>query len=190
VTGALVTGALVGDGVTGALVTGALVGDGVTGALVTGALVGDGVTGAFVTGALVGDGVTGALVGALVGESVPGSSGLKHEKPVLEIGSGKHSSWVLHAHSSIPLTPEHSVPITTSHTVCKKQNRRIMLDGASKVSYVFKIPLILTGALVGELVVISKVELVMPLITAVMTFPELTWMVSLRVPSLTIVSNP
>jgi hypothetical protein len=48
----------------------------------------------------------------------------------------------------------------------------------------------LVGALVGELVVIPKVELVMPLITAVMTPSELTWMVSLRVPLLTIKSNP
>jgi hypothetical protein len=48
----------------------------------------------------------------------------------------------------------------------------------------------LVGALVGESVRIWKVELEMPLITAVMTFPELTWMVSLRVPSLTIKSNP
>jgi hypothetical protein len=73
--------------VTGTLVTGALVGDGVTGALVTPSS-----AGALVTGALVGDGVTGALVGALVGESVPGSSGSKHEKPVMENESGKHSS--------------------------------------------------------------------------------------------------
>jgi hypothetical protein len=154
--------------------------------------------GELVTDALVGDRVTGALVGALVGESVPGSSGSKHEKPVLENKSGEHSSWSLHEHSSIPLTPEHSVPITASHTFC--QNRRIMLDGASQVSNIFKISLILTGALVGVLetgglvgalvLVTLKVELVMPLITAVMTFPELSWMVLLRLPSPTIVSNP